>query len=96
MAKIKYVDHRYNHQMAYAMFSAILGKEVTEENMTYNDVRKAVGCIRIGDTPFNQRWDVSPYALEDTVHLDLWSSQRTPQPRVRSLPLRHTRIRTRA
>lgn len=69
MAKINYVDHRYGHRMAYAMFSAILGKEVTEENMTYNDVRKAVGCIRIGDTPFNQRWDVSPYDLEDTVHM---------------------------
>lgn len=67
MAKIKYAEHNHGHEMTYAVFSAILGKEVNEENLTYNDVRIAVNCIRVGDKPLNRMEEVNPYDLDGTV-----------------------------
>lgn len=69
MIKLDYKDYRYGNAFAYEVFSAILGKRVTAENMTYSDINRAVGCISVGDKALSDMEEVNPYDLESTVNV---------------------------
>lgn len=69
MIKLDYKDYRHGNAFAYEVFSAILGKRVTAENMTYSDINRAVGCISVGDKALSDMEEVNPYDLESTVNV---------------------------